>query len=131
MVTRGENEILRNGIFDSFIGALGRIRTLNLLIRSQTLYPVELRARSPAYLAKSAAKRKGGLRRRQGLFLTFTVVATVVLAVAAAVIVGQAFDIVLAQVIARLHFDDREIAGTGIFQRMGFARRDIGRLVFF
>ncbi len=31
------------------VGALGRTRTPNLLIRSQTLYPIELRARALNY----------------------------------------------------------------------------------
>ena len=44
------------------VGAPGKIRTPNLLIRSQTLYPVELRAHRPG---KTPAKE--GRNLRQGL----------------------------------------------------------------
>ena len=49
--------------FDSHrkYGAPGRTRTLNLLIRSQTLYPIELRA---LYIAKSYSNEQ--LNTRQG-----------------------------------------------------------------
>jgi hypothetical protein len=37
-------ELLKCGFYWGFIGAPGPIRTADLLVRSQTLYPTELRA---------------------------------------------------------------------------------------
>lgn len=59
----------RETYFDEFCGkcgAPGRIRTPNLLIRSQTLYPVELRA----LCVRSASARKAVLAVRAGWYRT-------------------------------------------------------------
>src|SRR3546814_8118114 len=45
-------------LFSGDCGAPGKIRTPNLLIRSQMLYPVELRAHGKAYSSVVAAARR-------------------------------------------------------------------------
>src|SRR3546814_6402520 len=45
-------------LFSGDCGAPGKIRTPNLLIRSQMLYPVELRAQGKAYSSVVAAARR-------------------------------------------------------------------------
>src|SRR3546814_6225326 len=45
-------------LFSGDCGAPGKIRTPNLLIRSQMLYPVELRAHGKAYSSVFAAARR-------------------------------------------------------------------------
>ena len=53
-VALGSNEKARDlAISGFFFGAPGRGRIHNLLIRSQTLYPVELRAQVAAFLQRS------------------------------------------------------------------------------
>ena len=52
-----------------FIGAPGEIRTPDLLVRSQTLYPTELRARCPSDPKSTGGER--GIRTLEGL-LTLT-----------------------------------------------------------
>ena len=58
------------GIHPHFIGAPGRIRTSDLLVRSQTLYPTELRARD-LVLHVDGTGGERGIRTLEGL-LTLT-----------------------------------------------------------
>ena len=48
-----------------FIGDPGRIRTLDLMIRSHLLYPTELRSRAPRFCVTGAAGSTGELRMHQ------------------------------------------------------------------